>query len=211
MRIADLSTMTVQAQVSEADVPRLQVGMDVYFTTLGGGNRRWYGKLRQIPPTPTVVNNVVLYNALFDVRESRPAADDADDRAGVLRRREREGRGAGAADRAAPGGRRRRARRASARRQRTEARSDAATASRPRTGPPRRTRCSDGERAERLGTRDGKADTPGQRPAGERATQARSGGAGSAERVARFANGPALVSVVKRRRQGRGPRGAASA
>ena len=67
MRIADLSTMTVQAQVSEADVPKLRVGMDVYFTTLGGDNRRFRGKLRQIPPTPNVVNNVVLYDALFDV------------------------------------------------------------------------------------------------------------------------------------------------
>ena len=67
MRIADLSTMTVEAQVSEADIPKLRIGMDVYFTTLGGDNRRFYGKLRQIPPTPTVVNNVVLYDALFDV------------------------------------------------------------------------------------------------------------------------------------------------
>jgi macrolide-specific efflux system membrane fusion protein len=67
LRIADLATMTVQAQVSEADVPKLHIGMDVYFTTLGGDGRRFYGKLRQIPPTPTVVNNVVLYDALFDV------------------------------------------------------------------------------------------------------------------------------------------------
>ena len=67
MRIANLSTMTVQAQVSEADVPKLRVGMDVYFTTLGGDSSRHYGKLRQIPPTPTVLNNVVLYDALFDV------------------------------------------------------------------------------------------------------------------------------------------------
>ena len=67
LRIANLATMTVQAQVSEADVPKLHIGMDVYFTTLGGDNRRYYGKLRQIPPTPTVVNNVVLYDALFDV------------------------------------------------------------------------------------------------------------------------------------------------
>lgn len=67
MRIADLSTMTVQAQVSEADVPKLRIGMAVYFTTLGGDQRRYYGVLRQIPPTPTVVNNVVLYDALFDV------------------------------------------------------------------------------------------------------------------------------------------------
>ena len=73
MRIADLATMTVQAQVSEADVPKLRVGMDVYFTTLVGDNRRFYGKLRQIPPTPTVVNNVVLYDALFDVANPNQA------------------------------------------------------------------------------------------------------------------------------------------
>jgi macrolide-specific efflux system membrane fusion protein len=41
--------------------------MPVYFTTLGDQSKRWYGKLRQIYPTPEVVNNVVLYNALFDV------------------------------------------------------------------------------------------------------------------------------------------------
>jgi macrolide-specific efflux system membrane fusion protein len=67
LRIADLSTMTVQTQVSEADVSRLRVGMPVYFTTLGEQRKRWYGTLRQINPTPEVVNNVVLYNALFDV------------------------------------------------------------------------------------------------------------------------------------------------
>ena len=67
LTIADLSTMTVSTQVSEADVPRLKVGMDAYFTTLGAGDKRWTGKLRQILPTPTVLNNVVLYTALFDV------------------------------------------------------------------------------------------------------------------------------------------------
>ena len=73
MRIANLATMTVQAQVSEADVPKLRVGMDVYFTTLGGNNRRYYSKLRQIPPTPTVANNVALYDALFDVENPKQA------------------------------------------------------------------------------------------------------------------------------------------
>ena len=67
MRIADLSIMTVQTQVSEADVSRLRIGMDAYFTTLGSQGRRWYGTLRKIEPTPVVQNNVVLYNALFDV------------------------------------------------------------------------------------------------------------------------------------------------
>src|SRR5690606_2163484 len=33
MRIADLSTMTVQTQVSEADIGKLRIGMPVYFTT----------------------------------------------------------------------------------------------------------------------------------------------------------------------------------
>ncbi len=67
LRIADLSVMTVQTQVSEADVSKLRTGMPVYFTTLGSQGRRWYGELKRIEPTPTVTNNVVLYNALFEV------------------------------------------------------------------------------------------------------------------------------------------------
>jgi membrane fusion protein, macrolide-specific efflux system len=67
LRIADLGTMTVSTQVSEADVPKVRVGMPVYFNTLGQPDRRWNGTVRQILPTPEVVNNVVLYNVLFDV------------------------------------------------------------------------------------------------------------------------------------------------
>lgn len=67
LRIADLDTMTVWTQVSEADIPKLKLGMSAYFTTLGRSERRWYGMLRQVIPTPEIVNNVVLYNALFDV------------------------------------------------------------------------------------------------------------------------------------------------
>ncbi len=59
--------MTVQTQVGEADVAKLRQGMSSYFTTLGSPGRRFYGQLRKIEPTPTVTNNVVLYNALFDV------------------------------------------------------------------------------------------------------------------------------------------------
>ncbi|OGT35144.1 MAG: hypothetical protein A2W28_01950 [Gammaproteobacteria bacterium RBG_16_51_14] len=66
LQIADLSTMTVWTQVSEADVPKLQLGMDAYFTILGKPGQRWSGKLRQILPTPEIINNVVLYTALFD-------------------------------------------------------------------------------------------------------------------------------------------------
>lgn len=90
LRIADLSTMTVWTEVSEADIPQLHPGMTLYFTTLGYGDRRWSGTLRQILPAPVNpdtanapagsaqqstppipgqpgADNVVLYTALFDV------------------------------------------------------------------------------------------------------------------------------------------------
>jgi membrane fusion protein, macrolide-specific efflux system len=67
LTISDLTTMTVNTQVSEADVPKLHPGMAVYFTTLGNRHRRYPARLRQILPTPTTVNNVVLYTALFDI------------------------------------------------------------------------------------------------------------------------------------------------
>lgn len=67
LRLARLDTMTVVTQVSEADVVRLAPGTEVYFSTLGRPDRRWSGKVRQILPTPESVNNVVLYNVLFDV------------------------------------------------------------------------------------------------------------------------------------------------
>jgi len=70
LRIADLNTMTVETEISEADIGRIKKGMPVYFTTLGGGNRRWYSELRQILPTPVVENNVVLYTGLFDIDNS---------------------------------------------------------------------------------------------------------------------------------------------
>ncbi len=67
LTIADLTKMSVEAEISEADVANLNNGMEVYFTTLGSGNRRWQSSLRQILPQPTITNNVVLYTGLFDV------------------------------------------------------------------------------------------------------------------------------------------------
>jgi membrane fusion protein, macrolide-specific efflux system len=67
LQIADLSTMTVWTQVSEADVGLLVPGMPVHFTTLGGGERRWQSTLREILPAPEILNDVVLYRALVDV------------------------------------------------------------------------------------------------------------------------------------------------
>jgi macrolide-specific efflux system membrane fusion protein len=67
LRLANLDTMTVVTQVSEADVVRLHVGMELYFSTLGTPQRRWPGRVRQILPMPETLNNVVLYSVLFDV------------------------------------------------------------------------------------------------------------------------------------------------
>jgi macrolide-specific efflux system membrane fusion protein len=68
LQVANLDTMTVRAQVAEADVSRLKAGMPAYFTTLGNNERRWPGKVRQVLPTPQIVNDVVLYDVLIDVK-----------------------------------------------------------------------------------------------------------------------------------------------
>lgn len=66
-QLAQLDTMTVRAQVAEADITKLTANMPVYFTTLGSQGRKWNGTVRQILPSPETVNDVVLYNVLADV------------------------------------------------------------------------------------------------------------------------------------------------
>lgn len=70
LRIADLTTMRVESDISEADVGNVRPGMQVYFKTLGGGERRWYSTVQQILPTPEVLNNVVLYTGLFEIENT---------------------------------------------------------------------------------------------------------------------------------------------
>ncbi len=72
LRIADLATMTVRSDVSEADVVHLRPGMPVWFTTLGFPDRRHRATLRQVLPAPPVkeeegASSVVTYVALFDI------------------------------------------------------------------------------------------------------------------------------------------------
>ena len=66
LRIADLDTVTIWAQVSEADIVRVRAGQEVYFTILGD-SIQWNGKVHQILPTPELINNVVFYDVLFDI------------------------------------------------------------------------------------------------------------------------------------------------
>lgn len=80
LRIANLSQMTVWADVSEADIRRVKAGMPAYFSTLGVERRRWHGKVRQVLPAPRLaagsqgngdvpaaVTKAVQYTVLFDV------------------------------------------------------------------------------------------------------------------------------------------------
>lgn len=67
LRIADLNTMTVWAQVAEADIVKVKTDMPVHFSTLGMSDRQWTGIVRQILPTPEVINDVILYDVLIDV------------------------------------------------------------------------------------------------------------------------------------------------
>jgi macrolide-specific efflux system membrane fusion protein len=68
LQVANLDTMTVRAQVAEADVSRIKENMPAYFITLGNNEQRWPGKVRQVLPTPQIVNDVVLYDVLIDVK-----------------------------------------------------------------------------------------------------------------------------------------------
>ena len=78
VKLAKLDTMTVKAEISEADVMKVEEGQTVYFTTLGNNEKKIYAKLRQVEPAPNSINtdsntsgssssSAVYYNALFDV------------------------------------------------------------------------------------------------------------------------------------------------
>jgi macrolide-specific efflux system membrane fusion protein len=86
VKVAKLDTMTVKAQISEADVIKVAPGQKVYFTILGDSSHRYYARLRAIEPATeafasdtsptgtgtsssasTSSNPAVYYNALFDV------------------------------------------------------------------------------------------------------------------------------------------------
>ena len=78
VELADLSKMTIKAQISEADVINVKPGQAVYFTILGQPNKRYEAKLRAIEPGPTSMDgddsdmessdsDAIYYNGLFEV------------------------------------------------------------------------------------------------------------------------------------------------
>jgi macrolide-specific efflux system membrane fusion protein len=77
LKLANLDTITVKAEISEADVTRVKPGQKVYFTILGEPDSRRFGTLRAIEPGPkssasasSAASNsstAIYYNGLFEV------------------------------------------------------------------------------------------------------------------------------------------------
>lgn len=82
LRLAKLDIMTVEAEISEADVVKVKEGMEASFTILGIRNKSFKGTLKSIDPAPasaattsenssnSTTTNAVYYNALLDVDNS---------------------------------------------------------------------------------------------------------------------------------------------
>ncbi len=83
VKIADLDTMTVEAEISEADVVNVRPGMEAYFTVLGLPGRRFETVFRAIEPatesessassnasSAAATTEAIYYNALLDVDNS---------------------------------------------------------------------------------------------------------------------------------------------
>ncbi|WP_028868549.1 efflux RND transporter periplasmic adaptor subunit [Psychromonas arctica] len=78
VELAQLTTMTIKAEVSEADVIHIKPGQQVYFSILGDAKQKYTAVLRAIEPGPTLLtgddsqlsigdSDAIYYNALFDV------------------------------------------------------------------------------------------------------------------------------------------------
>ncbi|HEV7335534.1 MAG TPA: efflux RND transporter periplasmic adaptor subunit [Bosea sp. (in: a-proteobacteria)] len=84
--LGDVSTMTVKAKISEADVLRVKTGQEVFFSVLGAPDRRFPGKIAFVEPAPDTLktqnstgtsasssatssstSSAIYYNALFEV------------------------------------------------------------------------------------------------------------------------------------------------
>jgi macrolide-specific efflux system membrane fusion protein len=82
--LGQLDTMTVQAEISEADIVRVRAGQDLWFTILGEPQRRYEAVLQSIEPAPESIRSdssiatatatssssstgAIYYNGVFDV------------------------------------------------------------------------------------------------------------------------------------------------
>ncbi|MCV9878607.1 efflux RND transporter periplasmic adaptor subunit [Brenneria izbisi] len=86
-KVANLNTMTIKAQISEADIVKVKTGMPVWFSILGEPSKRYEAKLSSIEPAPDAIDDdttttssstssttssssAIYYNGLFDVQNT---------------------------------------------------------------------------------------------------------------------------------------------
>jgi macrolide-specific efflux system membrane fusion protein len=75
IKLAQLETMTIKAEISEADITRVEQGQKVRFTILGEPDHYYHASLRAIEPAPDSITEdtssssteeAIYYNGLFD-------------------------------------------------------------------------------------------------------------------------------------------------
>ncbi|MEG0279590.1 MAG: macrolide transporter subunit MacA [Morganella sp. (in: enterobacteria)] len=67
LSLADLDTMLVNAEVSEADVVYLKTGQKATFSVLGAPDKSFSGTITDILPKPQKINDAIFYYARFEV------------------------------------------------------------------------------------------------------------------------------------------------
>jgi macrolide-specific efflux system membrane fusion protein len=65
LRISRDRPLTLVARIPEADFERVQPGMNARFTLLGGSSRTYEGKVSTVLRAPTIINDVVFYDAII--------------------------------------------------------------------------------------------------------------------------------------------------
>ncbi|MGY8635221.1 efflux RND transporter periplasmic adaptor subunit [Bradyrhizobium sp. 14AA] len=61
--LGQLETMTVRAEISEADIVKVRPGQSLYFTILGDQDHRYEARLEQIEPAPESIKNDASFSS----------------------------------------------------------------------------------------------------------------------------------------------------
>ncbi|WP_164885715.1 efflux RND transporter periplasmic adaptor subunit [Paenirhodobacter populi] len=75
VKLADLDTVVIKAEISEADVVSLRPGQHASFTILGAPNRRFSTTVREVEPAPSALkdsdtistDSAIYYNAILEL------------------------------------------------------------------------------------------------------------------------------------------------
>jgi macrolide-specific efflux system membrane fusion protein len=73
LRISRDRPLTLIARIPEADFERIRAGMTARFTLLGGSSRTYEGKVSTVLRAPTIINDVVFYDAIIVLDDDQGA------------------------------------------------------------------------------------------------------------------------------------------